>query len=79
MRSTEYYVKRAIADSENCRMLAGAAIAQFLAMREGLKGRIVDGGLDAIAASLTVAVILSKSVAENINEPCSSTEYECPT
>lgn len=57
MKSTEYYLKRSIADSENCRMLAGAAIAQFLAMREGLKGRIIDGGLDATAASLTAAVI----------------------
>lgn len=46
-------------DTENRRRLAAAAIAQFIVMREGLKGRIEDGGLDATAATLTAAVIAS--------------------
>jgi hypothetical protein len=43
--------------------IAGAAIAQFLVMRDGLRGRVPDAELDATAATLTAAVYSNKPTA----------------
>lgn len=78
MKPIEAYVENSVFDNENRRLLAGAAIAQFLVMREGLKGRMEDGGLDATAATLTAAVIASTtSTAAKCHAECAQESPSC--
>lgn len=57
MHPIDIYINQCLSDSEDRSRLAGAAIAQFIIMRDGLRGRIEDDGLDSTAARLTAAVI----------------------
>jgi len=59
MKPIETYLHECMSEHDMTRRRAAAAIAQFLAMREGLKGRLEDGRLDDTAAQLTAAVIAS--------------------
>ena len=62
------YGDRSVCASDEQRQLAGAAIAQFMAIRDGLKGRMEDGGLDDTAATLTAAVLIAQGHALNIQD-----------
>jgi hypothetical protein len=73
MTPVENFVDACMLDSEAQRRFAGAAIAQFLVMREGLKGRMEDGILDEIAATLTAAIIAARP--ESLASPTASEKF----
>ena len=62
MTAVKSYIDQNLTDCETQRKLAGAAIAQFLVMRDGLKHRMEDGQLDATAATLTAAVLTAQGL-----------------